>query len=162
MQIILLQSVYNLGKVGDVVSVKDGYARNFLIPLKKALYATEGNKKYYEEVKGELNKTEQQNKEKASILKQKADGTYVTIIERAGDDGFLYGSVNSSSIAKQLEKALKLENFDRKQIHLHSPIKQLGIFEVEVSFHAEVISKLFVNVAQSEEEAKMQKQGHKA
>jgi large subunit ribosomal protein L9 len=154
MQVILLKSVHNLGKLGDLVNVKDGYARNFLIPSKKALYSTEANKKLFDATKSELNKKEAEHKAEAISIKAKTDGKFVSLIERASDDGQLYGSVSAALIAKTVAKSLKIENLDRKQVRLHNPIKQLGVFEVEIEFHPEVVANIFINVAQSEADAK--------
>ncbi len=156
MDIILLERVENLGQIGDVVTVKDGYARNFLLPRKKALRATEDNKKMFEAQKAQLEAENLKRKEEAQNVAEKMVGTEVVLIRQAGEMGQLYGSVNARDVAAALvEAGIKVE---RRQVALSAPIKTLGLFDVKVVLHPEVSVDVTANVARSEEEAKQQKE----
>ncbi len=156
MEIILLERVENLGQMGDVVTVKDGYARNFLLPRKKALRATENNKKMFEAQKAQLEAENLKRKEEAQNVAEKMVDTEVVLIRQAGEMGQLYGSVNARDVATALiEAGVKV---DRKQVALTAPIKSLGLFDVKVVLHPEVSVDITANVARTEEEAKQQKQ----
>jgi len=150
MKIILLEQVKKLGVVGDVVEVKNGYARNFLIPSQKALRATKANIDLFEVRKSEI---QQKNKEKVAIAEDvaaKIDGKYVTVIQQAGEDDRLYGSVTSTEIARSLNN----KEVSKTSINLHNPIKYIGIYTVEVDIFAGISSNIKVNVAISNEAAK--------
>ena len=150
MKIILLEQVKKLGVVGDVVEVKNGYARNFLIPSEKALRATKANIDLFEIRKGEI---QQKNKDKVAIAEDvasKIDGKYVIVLQQAGEDDRLYGSVTSTEIAKSLNN----KEVSKTSINLHNPIKYIGIYDVEVDVFAGISSKIKVNVATSKEAAK--------
>ncbi|MGB8623470.1 MAG: 50S ribosomal protein L9 [Paracoccaceae bacterium] len=157
MQVILLERVAKLGQMGEVVSVKDGYARNFLLPQKKALRASEGNVKAFEAQKAQLEARNLETRKEAESLAAKLDGQQFIVIRSAADSGALYGSVSTRDAAD----AAKEEGFDidRKQIILSAPIKELGLHEVIVTLHPEVDATIKLNVARSQDEAELQASG---
>lgn len=155
MEVILLESVEKLGNVGDVVNVKNGYARNFLIPQGKVLRATNENKKEFEARKAEIEKKNAEKREAAEKEAKKIEGKFVTIIRQAGEDGRLYGSVSSRDIAEGIV-GLGFE-VKRSQISLNQPIKYVGVHVEKLVLHAEVIVDINVNVARSEDEAEQAK-----
>ena len=157
MDLILLERVDKLGAIGDVVSVKDGYARNFLLPNKKALRANAANKKVFE---ANRERIEADNAAKRGVAEQdakKVDGASVTLIRQASNTGQLYGSV----AVRDLIEALEADGHTvaRNQIVLDKPIKSIGVYDVKVALHPEVSVTIKVNVARSPEEAEMQDQG---
>ncbi|MCH8081092.1 MAG: 50S ribosomal protein L9 [Proteobacteria bacterium] len=154
MQIILLERVGKLGKIGDVVTVKDGYARNFLLPAKKALRATAANKKYFEEQRQQIEERNKKQIVEAEKLAKTAVSVKVVLLRQAGESGQLYGSVTARDIAASLRKeGIQVR---RGNIVMEIPIKEIGISRVKVSLHAEVIIEVDVNVARSAEEAQAQ------
>lgn len=154
MQIILLERVPKLGQMGDVVKVKDGYARNFLIPKGKALRATEQALAEFAQRRVELEARNLQRKQEAQQVAARVDGQSVTVLRQASETGQLYGSVNARDIAEAFGAAgIKLE---RQQIRLDQPIKTLGLHSVTVALHPEVEVTVTVNVARSQEEADIQ------
>ena len=157
MKIVLLERVQNLGQMGDVVDVKSGYARNFLLPFHKALRATEQNIKYFEEQKSVLEAKNLENIKEAKSLKTKIDGSSFTLIRSASDAGALYGSVS----AKDIKDALYANGIliTKNQISLEKPIKEIGIYKIIVLLHPEITSEIRINVARSDEEAKIQEKG---
>ena len=157
MDVILLERVEKLGNMGDVVSVKPGFARNFLIPQEKALRATKANKARFEAEREYLEQRNAENREKAARDGQDIDGTQVVMIRRAGDTGQLYGSVSVRDVYEALQE--KKISVKRNQIILGNPIKSLGIHDVTVRLHAEVTVPITVNVARSEDEAERQARG---
>ena len=155
MEIILLESFDKLGKIGDVVNVKDGFARNFLLPQKKALRANKSNKEYYEKIKSSLQEKNNElikNAKEISIQLQKKE---ITFIRQASETGQLYGSVSP----KDISNYFKNENIliAPSNINLITPIKKTGIFEVKIKLHADVLINVLINVAISEESAIEQK-----
>ena len=157
MQVILLERIRKLGQMGEVVSVKDGFARNFLIPQGKALRANAANKAHFETQRAELEARNLELKGEAEKVGASLDGKSFVTIRQAGDTGQLYGSVSSRDIAELIsENGIKLE---RNQVLLNRPIKVLGLHEVLVSLHPEVEVKVEINVARSEEEAERQAAG---
>ncbi len=157
MQVILLERIRKLGQMGETVTVKDGFARNFLIPQGKALRANATNKKHFEAQRAELEARNLELKGEAEKVGATLDGKSFVAIRQAGDTGQLYGSVSSRDIAELItENGVRLE---RNQVLLNRPIKVLGLHEVLVSLHPEVEVKLEVNVARSEEEAERQAAG---
>lgn len=154
MEVILLERVENLGQMGDIVKVKPGYARNFLLPREKALRATDENKKVFEAQRAQLEADNLKRKDEADAVAAKMDGLSVSLIRQAGEAGQLYGSVNARDIAT----AATDEGFTvtRNQIELPHPIKTLGLFDVTVDLHPEVTATVTVNVARSAEEAAIQ------
>ncbi len=158
MKIILLEKIEKLGSLGDVVEVKNGYARNFLLPKGKALRATSENIKYFEDKADELKKKNDANiSEATKEINKITDKTFV-IIRQAGENGQLFGSVTTRDIAKILEEN-GISTISKSQISLLEPIKNLGIFEVKVNLHAEVSCVIKTNVARTEEEAELQEKG---
>ncbi len=157
MEIILLERVEKLGQMGDVVKVKDGYARNFLLPGKKALRATKANKEKFEQGRAQLEAQNLKARGEAEAVGKKLDGLSVTLLRQAGDSGQLFGSVSSRDIAEAVTSA----GFTvaRAQVQLQAPIKTTGIHAVRVSLHPEVTSNITVNVARSEAEAGVQAAG---
>jgi large subunit ribosomal protein L9 len=156
-QLVLLERVSKLGMMGDIVNVKPGFARNYLLPQKKALRASEKNVKKFESERVTLEAANLETKKEAEKIKSEIDGRIFTIIRSASDSGSLYGSVTN----RDAEIAAKQDGLtiNRKQIILERPIKELGIHELLVNLHPEVISKIQINVARSLEEAEMQKSG---
>lgn len=159
MDVILLQRIARLGQMGDKVRVKNGYARNFLLPTGKALRATEANKKRFEEQKVELEARNLERKSEALAVAEKLGGRSFTIIRQAGEAGHLYGSVSARDIAE----AITAGGFStsREQIVLRAPIKAIGLHTVPVHLHPEVECAVTVNVARSPEEAERQAKGEK-
>ncbi|MEN3039123.1 MAG: 50S ribosomal protein L9 [Candidatus Kryptonium sp.] len=152
MKVILRQDFENLGKFGDIVDVKDGYARNFLIPRKIALPATPGNIKMIETEKKQKAFKLERERITAQQLAEKLAGVEITIAMRAGENERLFGSVTAQMIASELEK-LGLE-IDRRKILLDEPIKMLGRYEVSIKLHPDINAKVMVNVVKLEEEEK--------
>ena len=160
MEVILLERVEKLGQMGDVVKVKSGFARNFLLPEKKALRATNANKEVFETQRVQLEAENIKQKDEAAKVAAKMEGSAITLIRQAGEAGHLYGSVNSRDIATSLTDAGF--TLGRNQIGLAQPIKQLGVYDVRCDLHPEVSVQVSVNVARSEEEASIQAKTGKA
>ena len=156
MEVILLESFNKLGKIGDVVNVKDGFARNFLIPQKKALRANKENKDYFTKIKSEL--IEKNNKviENAKSDLEKISNEEIIFIRNASDNGQLYGSVSPKDISNYFEE--KKIAIKPSSINLHTAIKKVGIYSINIKLHAEVSCELKINVATSIENAKLQKE----
>ena len=157
MQVILLERVAKLGQMGDVVDVKSGYARNFLLPQGKAKSASESNIAAFEAEKAKLEAHNLETKKEADALSASLNGQDFVIIRSASDTGALYGSVtprDAADAAKEVGFAI-----DRKQFTLKTPIKELGLHEIEIKLHPEVSASVTVNVARSLEEAKLQASG---
>ncbi|MBD5404999.1 50S ribosomal protein L9 [bacterium] len=152
MEVILLEKVGKLGHLGDVVKVKDGYARNFLIPSKKALRVTKANLEMFEKQKADLQTKNEAARTSAQLIADKIKGKSFVVIRQAGDTGHLYGSVSTRDLANVLKE--NGANIDYTKITIDTPIKELGIYEVKVALHPEVVEIVKVNVARSEEEAK--------
>ena len=157
MDIILLERIGNLGNIGDVVTVKDGYARNFLLPQKKALRANESNKKVFEANRDRLEKENAERRGEAEKQGKNVDGTEIVLIRASSNAGQLYGSVNVRDIVAGL--AEKGHEIDKKQIIMGSPIKSIGMHDVTVALHPEVHVTVKANVARSDDEAELQSQG---
>jgi len=159
-EIILLERVENLGAMGDVVNVKPGYARNFLLPLKKALRATKENVAYFESQKKALEANSGKKKEEAEKLSTKIAGQKVVIIRQAAEAGQLFGSVTTRDIAEAITaKGFKV---DRTQVQLNQAFKLIGLFPVSIVLHPEVKVQITLNIARSEEEAVTQEKTGKA
>ncbi|HEV7463454.1 MAG TPA: 50S ribosomal protein L9 [Methyloceanibacter sp.] len=157
MQIILLERIGHLGQMGDVVTVKDGFARNFLLPQGKALRATEANRKRFERDRAQLEARDLELKSEAQVVQGKLGGKSFIVIRQAGDTGQLYGSVSTRDIAAAVtEGGFSIE---RRQVMLDRPIKALGLHQVRVQLHAEVEPRITVNVARSPDEAARQARG---
>lgn len=157
MQVILLERIARLGQMGDTVTVKDGYARNYLLPQGKALRANEANLAHFESQRAELEARNLERKKEADQVNEKLDGTSYIVIRSAGETGQLYGSVSTRDIAAALdEQGFKV---GRSQVTLQNPIKVIGLHSVEVILHPEVTATITVNVARSEDEAERQAAG---
>ncbi len=157
MQVILLERIGRLGQMGDVVKVRAGFARNFLLPQGKALRATKENMTHFEKERAQLEANNLQRKQEAEAVAGKLNGLRFTVIRQAGDTGQLYGSVSTRDVSD----AVTAGGFtiDRVQVLLDRPIKNLGLHEVRVNLHPEVEIKVRVNVARTEEEAERQAAG---
>jgi large subunit ribosomal protein L9 len=157
MEVILLERVAKLGQIGEVVRVRDGFARNFLLPQGKALRATDQNRAKFEGMKAELETRNLQLKSEAEQVHKSLDGQSFVLIRQAGETGQLYGSVSGRDISG----ALTIGGFkvDRRQIVLNTPIKSIGLHKVPVMLHAEVEVVVIVNVARSDDEAARQARG---
>ena len=157
MQIVLLERIAKLGQMGDIVNVKDGYARNYLLPQGKALRANKANLARFEEDRAQLEARNLERKTDAEGVDSKLNGETFIVIRQSGDTGQLYGSVTTRDIAELLSE----NGFDtaRNQIVLSQPIKNLGLHDVSVALHPEVTSNVIVNVARTEEEAERQAAG---
>ena len=160
MQIILLERVEKLGHMGDVVTVKPGYARNFLLPRGKALRANKANMAKYEAEKAELVARNDAAKGEALAIAKSLEGVAVSIVRAASEMGQLFGSVNARDIASALEEAG--HNVDRRQIVMDKAIKTLGLIDMRVNLHAEVSVSITLNIARSLEEAETQLKSGKA
>ena len=157
MQVILLERVEKLGQMGDEVKVKDGFARNFLLPKKKALRATKANRDFFQAQKAHLEANNLKAKGEAEKVGQKLDGQKFVLIRQAGDRGQLYRSVTPRDIADAMEKAgFKV---DRHQVTISVAIKSIGLVTLPVVLHPEVKVNITVNVARSEDEAERQARG---
>ncbi len=154
MQIILLERVESLGQMGDVVNVKPGYARNFLLPRNKALRATKENVSHFEAQKKVLEAENLKRRDEAQKVAGKMDGLKAVIIRQAAEAGQLFGSVTGRDIAEAIgNKGFKV---DKSQVRMDRSYKLLGLFPVQVSLHPEVTVTVTINIARSEEEAKLQ------
>jgi large subunit ribosomal protein L9 len=157
MQVILLQRIGRLGQMGDVVKVKDGFARNYLLPQKKALRATKENLAHFETQRSQLEATNLEQKKEAEAVAAKLAGKSFFAIRSAGDTGQLYGSVSTRDIADVVTQGGF--TIDRSQIVMDKPIKTLGLHETKIALHPEVIVKVTLNVARSADEAEKQARG---
>jgi large subunit ribosomal protein L9 len=157
MQVILLERVESLGGIGDEVKVRDGFARNFLLPQKKALRATEANKKLFEAQRAAIEARNAEARAAAEKSSGTIDGKSYVLIRQAGEAGQLYGSVSSRDIADEIVKGGA--KIDRAAVVLDKPIKTIGMYDVRVRLHAEVIANVKVNVARSQDEAERQARG---
>ena len=157
MDIILLERIGNLGSIGDVVTVKDGYARNFLLPQKKALRANEANKKVFEANRERLEADNAEKRSDAEKQGEKIAGTEIVLIRASSNAGQLYGSVSVRDIVVGL--ADKGHEVDKKRVIMGSPIKTIGMHDVTIALHPEVEVTVKANVARSDDEAELQSQG---
>lgn len=151
MQIILLKRIARLGKLGDIVNVKNGFARNFLLPKKKALRATEANKAIFESQRYELEAKNQESKVHAEKTAEVLNDRIFVVVRSAGESGHLYGSVTTKDIAEILAN----EGFEvaRTQIALNNPLKTIGLHNLNIALHSDVVVNIVVNIARSVEEA---------
>ena len=157
MDIILLERIEKLGSIGDVVTVKDGYARNFLLPQKKALRANDANKKVFEANRERLEKENAERRVVAETHGKDVDGVEVVLIRASSNSGQLYGSVS----VRDIVDALVAKGYDitKSQVVLERPIKTIGMFDVRVVLHPEISVTVKANVARSDDEAELQSQG---
>ena len=153
MKVILIDALPKLGKIGDIVVVKNGYAKNFLIPNKKAICFSEENYKAFEGKKHEFEQESVKRLEGASKIKALTEGKNVIIIENASDDGRLYGSVNSSLIASKINELIGEKLVEKGAIFLSKPIKETGIYEAKLVIHSELSIAVKLVVSRSESEA---------
>ncbi|SCA57548.1 50S ribosomal protein L9 [Candidatus Terasakiella magnetica] len=154
MQVILLERVERLGQMGDLVTVKPGYARNFLLPQKKAMRASEENVKFFDAQKAQLEAANLKAKDEAEAVSAKIDGLKVAVIRQAGDMGQLYGSVSTRDIATAVTEAGF--TVSRQQIILDRALKNIGLHDVTVKLHPEVSVTIVANIARTDEEAQIQ------
>jgi len=157
MEVVLLERVAKLGQMGDVVSVKQGYARNFLLPQGKALRATKTNLARFETERAQLEARNLETRKEAEALAARLNGQQFVVIRSASDSGALYGSVTPRDIADVATEAGF--NIDKGQIRLDHPVKELGLQDVDVVLHPEVEAHIAINVARSQEEAAVQASG---
>src|ERR1700730_16208634 len=157
MEVILIERVAKLGQIGEDVRVRDGFARNFLLPQGKALRATKANRERFEIIRGELEAKNAERKSGADVVAKKLDGETLVLIRQAGETGQLYGSVS----ARDIMQALSAKEFEvsRQQIVLNTPIKTIGLHKLPVELHPEVEVTITVNVARSPDEAARQAKG---
>jgi large subunit ribosomal protein L9 len=157
MEVILLERVAKLGQIGDVVRVKDGYARNFLLPKGKALRATQENKTRFESMKSQLEARNLELRSEAEKVARKLDGRTFAVVRQAAESGQLYGSVSARDVTVLLTDGGF--TVDRGQIELNAPIKMIGLHKVPISLHPEVGVTVMVNVARNADEAERQARG---
>jgi len=157
MQVILLERIRKLGQMGDVVNVKDGFARNFLLPQKKALRATDDNRARFEKEKSRLEVRNNELRTEAEKVSTGLDGKTFVLLRQAGESGQLYGSVTTRDISS----TIAADGFDvtRSQVTLDKPIKDVGLHKIEIVLHADVIAKVTINVARTKDEAERQARG---
>jgi len=157
MDIILLERVENLGSIGDVVKVRDGYARNFLLPQKKALRANDSNRQVFEANRERLEQENAARRSEAEKSGEGVAGAEIVLIRASSNSGQLYGSVNVRDVATALVE--QGHDVDKRQVVMGSPIKTIGLFDVTIALHPEVRVTIKANVARSEDEAELQRQG---
>jgi large subunit ribosomal protein L9 len=157
MEVILLERIARLGQMGDVVRVRDGFARNFLLPQGKALRANDANRKQFESQRAQLEARNLERKSEAEQVATNLNGQSFVVVRQAGETGQLYGSVTTRDLAEAMEAGgLSVE---RGQVALNQPIKRIGLHEVRIVLHPEVETKVTVNVARSDDEAARQARG---
>jgi len=159
MDIILLERVENLGSIGDVVTVKNGYARNFLLPNKKALRANAANKKVFEANRQQIEADNEAKRKEAEAASGGIDGKQIVLIRASSASGQLYGSVSVRDIVEALNADGKSAVVEKSMVILEKPIKTLGVFDVRIRLHPEVSVTIQANVARSDDEADLQKDG---
>jgi large subunit ribosomal protein L9 len=157
MDVILLERIENLGQIGETVKVRPGFARNFLLPQKKALRATEANQAAFEKDRARLEAEDLKRRTDAEALSARIDGLNVVMIRQAGDSGQLYGSVSARDVAEAVSEKSEVP-IERAHVALDKPIKTLGLHDVRIRLHADVGIGVIVNVARSEAEAEIQAQ----
>jgi large subunit ribosomal protein L9 len=157
MEVILLERIARLGQMGEVVRVRDGYARNFLLPQKKALRATDDNRKRFESQRSHLEARNLERRQEAEMVAEKLNGQSFIVVRQAGETGQLYGSVTARDIAELMEAGGF--SVSRSQVALNNPIKTIGLHKVAIALHPEVEATVTVNVARSDDEASRQARG---
>ena len=157
MQVILLQRIGHLGQMGDIVNVKNGYARNYLLPQKKALRTTEENKKVFDSRRAQLEANNLEHRKEAEAVSAKLDKQSFVLIRSAGEMGHLYGSVSTRDIADLVVAGGF--SVERNQVELKAPIKTIGLHAVAISLHPEVEATVTINIARSQDEAERQARG---
>lgn len=159
MEVILLERIEKLGQMGDVVNVKPGYARNYLLPRKKALRASESSRAVFQEQRAQLEAENLENRQEAERIAADVNGRTIIIVRQASDSDQLYGSVTTRDIANGITESGV--TIDRRQVILPNPIKTVGMHPVRIDLHPEVSSEIIANIARSEEEAEMQARGER-
>ena len=159
MEVILLERIEKLGQMGDVVNVKPGYARNYLLPRKKALRASEASRAVFQEQRAQLEAENLKNRQKAEGIATEVNGRTIIIVRQASDSDQLYGSVTTRDIANGITESGV--TIDRRQVILPNPIKTVGMHSVRIDLHPEVTTEIVANIARSEEEAEMQARGER-
>lgn len=159
MEVILLERIEKLGQMGDVVNVKPGYARNYLLPRKKALRASEASRAVFQEQRAQLEAENLKNRQEAERIASDVNGRTIIIVRQASDSDQLYGSVTTRDIANGITESGV--TIDRRQVILPNPIKTVGMHPVRIDLHPEVSSEIVANIARSEEEAEMQARGER-
>ena len=157
MEVILLERIARLGQMGEVVRVRDGYARNFLLPQKKALRATDDSRKRFESQRSHLEARNLERRAEAEAVATKLDGKSFVVVRQAGETGQLYGSVTASDVAELMEAGGF--SVSRSQVALNNPIKTIGLHSVAIALHPEVEASVTVNIARSDDEASRQARG---
>jgi large subunit ribosomal protein L9 len=157
MEVILLERIQRLGQMGDVVRVKDGFARNFLLPQGKALRANEANKKRFESERVQLEARNVERRQEAEAIAAKVNGRAFVVVRQAGETGQLYGSVTARDLAEVMEAGGF--TVSRSQIALNQPIKTIGMHDVRIALHPEVDAHVTANIARSDDEAARQARG---
>ena len=160
MEVILIENIEKLGKIGDVVKVKDVYARNYLLPRKKVLRANKENLKVFEEKKSIIEAEENKRKDKSLEISKKIKNSEFLIIRNASENGQLYGSVTSKDIIKEI-KTVKDIDFLNEQINLKKPIKKIGVYKILISVYINVQENILINVAKTKESAESQLKKYK-
>jgi large subunit ribosomal protein L9 len=160
MDVILLERIEKLGQMGDTVKVKPGFARNYLLPQKKAIRATEANRKRFEQQRATIEANNLRLRQEAESVSPKIEGLVVVLVRQAGESGQLFGSVTPRDVADAVNAAGV--TIERRQVLLDRPIKSVGLHPVRVALHPEVIVSITANVAKSEEEAKIQQETGRA
>lgn len=160
-EVILLERVDNLGDLGETVRVKPGFARNYLFPQQKALRATKSNIAYFEAQKKEIEKRNASNRKEAETKAKALEGLTITMVRHASESGQLYGSVTSRDIADAVNESAK-EKIGRGMVEMNTAYKMIGLFPVTISLHPEVKIEMTINIARSEDEAKIQAKTGKA
>lgn len=156
MEVILLENIRRLGKLGETVKIKDGFGRNFLLPRGKALRANDANKKVFEERRAVIEKENAERLQEAQKVAKKLEGLIVPILRQASEDGRLFGSVSPVDIVKAVKDEKKVE-LQRNMVTLANPIKNIGIQPINVVLHSDLVLQVHINVAQTEDEAKTAK-----
>jgi len=159
MEVILLERIEKLGQMGDVVNVKPGYARNYLLPRKKALRASEVSRAVFQEQRAQLEAENLKNRQEAEGIATEVNGRTIIIVRQASDSDQLYGSVTTRDIANGITESGV--TIDRRQVILPNPIKTVGMHSVRIDLHPEVTTEIVANIARSEEEAEMQARGER-
>jgi large subunit ribosomal protein L9 len=159
MEVILLERIEKLGQMGDVVNVKPGYARNYLLPHKKALRASESSRAIFQEQRAQLEADNLKNRQEAERIAADVNGRTIIIVRQASDSDQLYGSVTTRDIANGITESGV--TIDRRQVILPNPIKTVGMHPVRIDLHPEVTTEIIANIARSQEEAEMQARGER-
>ena len=154
MDVILLERIEKLGQIGDVVKVKPGFARNYLLPQKKALRATDANRARFEQQRSQIEASNLKRRQEAESISGKVDGMVVVLVRQAGETGHLFGSVTPRDIADAITAGGV--TVERRQVILDRPIKMLGLYQVRVALHPEVVVSVTANIAKSDDEAAVQ------